>query len=65
MTSKTLYIVVCGAPLASRAGDGVRAAREHGWDPYVIPTDAAMPWLSDQDLVVLGHEVGGGGLGLT
>ncbi|WP_157979866.1 flavoprotein [Kribbella monticola] len=50
MTSKTLYIVVCGAPLASRAGDGVRAAREHGWDPYVIPTGAAMPWLADQDL---------------
>ncbi|ONI67449.1 hypothetical protein BWI15_30455 [Kribbella sp. ALI-6-A] len=50
MTSKTLYIVVCGAPLASRAGDGVRAARQHGWDPYLIPTDAAMSWLADQDL---------------
>lgn len=50
MTSKTLYIVVCGAPLASRAGDGVRAARAAGWDPYVIPTDAAMPWLAGQDL---------------
>ncbi|MET9269376.1 flavoprotein [Kribbella sp. NPDC003557] len=50
MTSKTLFIVVCGAPLASRAGDGVRVAREHGWEPFVIPTDAAMPWLADQDL---------------
>ncbi|MFF1822724.1 flavoprotein [Kribbella sp. NPDC058245] len=50
MTSKTLYIVVCGAPLASRAGDGVRAARAAGWDPYLIPTDAALPWLADQDL---------------
>jgi hypothetical protein len=50
LTSKTLYIVVCGAPLASRAGDGVRAARAAGWDPYLIPTDAALPWLADQDL---------------
>ncbi|MGW1344256.1 flavoprotein [Kribbella sp. NPDC002412] len=50
MTDRTLYIVTCGAPLASRIGDGVRASREQGWTPYVIPTDAAMPWLEDQDL---------------
>lgn len=50
MTNRTLYIVACGAPLASRVGDGVRAAREHGWTPYVIPTDAALPWLESQDL---------------
>ncbi|MET9268081.1 flavoprotein [Kribbella sp. NPDC003557] len=50
MTSKTLYIIVCGAPLASRTGDGVRAARERGWEPYVIPTYAAVPWLAAQDL---------------
>ncbi|TDW76415.1 flavoprotein [Kribbella pratensis] len=50
MTNRTLYIVVCGAPLAARAGDGVKAARANGWDPHVIPTDAAMPWLADQDL---------------
>ncbi|TDW91098.1 flavoprotein [Kribbella sp. VKM Ac-2566] len=50
MTNGTLYIVTCGAPLASRVGDGVRAAREHGWTPYVIPTDAALPWLEGQDL---------------
>lgn len=50
MTNRTLYIVVCGAPLASRTADGVKAARANGWDPYVIPTDAAMPWLEDQDL---------------
>jgi phosphopantothenoylcysteine synthetase/decarboxylase len=43
-------MVVCGAPLASRAGDGVEAARANGWDPYVIPTDAAAPWLTNQDL---------------
>nr|WP_238353072.1 flavoprotein [Kribbella solani] len=45
-----MYIVVCGAPLASRTADGVKAARANGWDPYVIPTEAAMPWLADQDL---------------
>ncbi|WP_165553032.1 flavoprotein [Kribbella speibonae] len=50
MTDRTLYIVVCGAPLASRTADGVKAARANGWDPYVIPTDAALPWLADQDL---------------
>ncbi|WP_427888640.1 flavoprotein [Kribbella sp. GL6] len=50
MTDRTLYIVVCGAPLASRVGDGVRQARDRGWSPYVIPTDAALPWLEDQDL---------------
>ncbi|WP_433167169.1 hypothetical protein [Kribbella sp. CA-247076] len=50
MTDRTLYIVTCGAPLASRVGDGVRAARERGWTPYVIPTDAALPWLEGQDL---------------
>lgn len=50
MTNRTLYIVVCGAPLASRTADGVKAARANGWDPYVIPTVAAIPWLADQDL---------------
>ncbi|MEV0290997.1 flavoprotein [Kribbella sp. NPDC050820] len=50
MTDRTLYIVTCGAPLAARLCDGVRAARERGWNPYVIPTDAALPWLADQDL---------------
>jgi phosphopantothenoylcysteine synthetase/decarboxylase len=50
VTDRTLYIVTCGAPLASRVGDGVREARERGWNPYVIPTDAAVPWLEGQDL---------------
>lgn len=50
MTNRTLYIVACGAPLASRVGDGVRAAREHDWNPYVIPTDAGLAWLEGQDL---------------
>jgi hypothetical protein len=48
--NKTLYIVVCGAPLASRTADGVEAARANGWDPYIIPTEAAGQWLSQQDL---------------
>ncbi|WP_327636470.1 flavoprotein [Kribbella sp. NBC_00482] len=59
MSKGALLLVVCGAPLASRLGDGVRAARARGWDPYVIPTDAAIPWLPDQDLadapVVVGN----------
>ncbi|MEV6286482.1 flavoprotein [Kribbella sp. NPDC051770] len=50
MTDRVLYLVVCGAPLAKRVGDGVRAARESGWSPYLIPTDAALPWLETQDL---------------
>ncbi len=50
MSRRVLYLVVCGAPLASRAADGVEAARRSGWDPYVIPTDAAMPWLAGQEL---------------
>jgi len=49
VTNRTLYLVTCGAPLASRVADGVRAAQEHGWDPYIIPTDAALPWLEGQD----------------
>jgi hypothetical protein len=49
VTDRTLYIVVCGAPLASRAVDGVQAARINGWNSYVIPTEAAAPWLSGQN----------------
>ncbi|GAB2599843.1 hypothetical protein GCM10027269_64380 [Kribbella endophytica] len=41
---------MCGAPLASRTADGVKATRANAWDPHVIPTDAALPWLADQDL---------------
>ncbi|GAA1574601.1 MULTISPECIES: flavoprotein [Kribbella] len=50
MSEPALLLVVCGAPLAARVGDGVRAARGRGWDPYVLPTDAALPWLEEQDL---------------
>jgi hypothetical protein len=50
VTNRILYLVSCGAPLASRIGDGVRAARAAGWEPYLIPTDAALPWLEGQDL---------------
>jgi hypothetical protein len=59
VSRRTLFLVTCGAPLAYRLEDGVRAAREHGWSPYVIPTDAALPWLEDQDLgdvpVIIGN----------
>ncbi|MFG1621173.1 flavoprotein [Kribbella sp. NPDC049227] len=50
MTDRILYLVTCGAPLAARIEDGVRAARDRGWTPYVIPTDAALQWLEEQDL---------------
>lgn len=50
MTGRTLYLVVCGAPLAARAVDGIDEARTRGWDPVLIPTDAALPWLEALDL---------------
>ncbi|HEX3813717.1 MAG TPA: hypothetical protein VHX59_12835 [Mycobacteriales bacterium] len=57
--TRTLYLVACGAPLATRIGDGVREARQRGWSPAVIPTEAATAWLDGDDLdgapVVTGH----------
>lgn len=50
MSKPALLLVVCGAPLAARVEDGVRAARGRGWAPYVLPTDVALPWLEEQDL---------------
>jgi hypothetical protein len=50
LTGRTLYLVTCGAPLAARAVDGIEEARARGWEPILIPTDAAMPWLEDLDL---------------
>jgi Flavoprotein len=44
VTGRTLYLVTCGAPLASRVGDGAVAARERGWEPFVIPTAASRRW---------------------
>jgi hypothetical protein len=45
LTDRILYIVTCGAPLASRTADGVTASRNRGWQPYVIPTDASRRWI--------------------
>ena len=57
--SRVLYLVTCGAPLATRIGDGVREASARGWEPAVIPTDAARAWLDESDLegvpVARGH----------
>ena len=50
MTRPVLYLVVSGAPLASRIGDGVREARARGWQPFVIPTEAASAWIDGQEL---------------
>jgi hypothetical protein len=59
VSGPTLLLVTCGAPLASRLSDGVRAARARGWSPYVVPTDAALPWLVEQELddvpVIIGN----------
>jgi len=44
------FLAIEADPLASRTADGVQATRANSWDPYIIPTEAAMPWLADQDL---------------
>ncbi|WP_109505518.1 flavoprotein [Nocardioides speluncae] len=63
MTGRTLYLVTCGAPLAARAVDGIHEARDRGWDPILIPTDAAIPWLEPLDLsdveVITGNRLPG------
>lgn len=50
MSTPALLVVVSGAPLASRVGDGVQAALGRGWKPYVVPTDAALAWVVEQEL---------------
>ncbi|WP_426561374.1 flavoprotein [Angustibacter sp. McL0619] len=50
MSAPALYIVVCGAPLAARIGDGVREARARGWIPVVVPTEASRRWVDEVDL---------------
>ena len=44
-----LGVVVCGAPLATRAHDVVAHARRAGWDVSLIPTEAASGWLEHED----------------
>jgi len=41
-----LSLVVCGAPLASRANDVAQVIAEAGWTVTVLATDAATGWLS-------------------
>lgn len=41
-----LSLVVCGAPLASRANDVAQVISEAGWTVNVLSTDAATAWLS-------------------
>jgi hypothetical protein len=47
VTDRVLYLVTCGAPLTTRIGDGVAAARAAGWTPVVIPTEASLAWIPD------------------
>lgn len=42
-----LSLIVCGAPLASRAHDLQRHARAAGWDVSLTATTAAQQWLPD------------------
>lgn len=46
----TLGIVVCGAPLASRAADLAVAAVDAGWDVTLTLTGAAEQWARDAGL---------------
>lgn len=61
MSRPMLYIVTCGAPLASRAGDGVTEARARGWEVALIPTEAASGWIDPatidlpEERIVTGH----------
>jgi hypothetical protein len=48
-----LSLVVCGAPLASRADDIAAAISHDGWTVVVLATDAARPWLGDEGRPVL------------
>lgn len=48
--ARPLTLVVCGAPLASRAGDVAGTLVHGGWDVTVIGTPASASWL-DADAV--------------
>lgn len=43
-----LSIVVCGAPLSSRAHALVELAKEAGWDVSLVVTHAARAWVTDE-----------------
>lgn len=44
-TGPSLAFVVCAAPLALRAPEIARSARETGWDVHVIATPSALSWI--------------------
>lgn len=46
MEGRPLTLVVCGAPLAARAGDMVDALKGAGWSLSIVATDAASQWWS-------------------
>lgn len=51
-----LGIVVCGAPLASRARDLITAAVEAGWEATVTLTDAAGQWTQHPDVPMVDRD---------
>jgi phosphopantothenoylcysteine synthetase/decarboxylase len=50
MPAQALTLIVCGAPLAARAGDLATATVAAGWDTTVIGTPAARDWINDESI---------------
>lgn len=49
MSTNALTLVVCGAPLASRARDVRAALTAAGWSVSLLPSDAASAWAEAGD----------------
>lgn len=53
-----LYLIACAAGPAPEAGRLIAAAREQGWDVYLVPTPAALDFLDVPAMEALtGHPV--------
>src|SRR6266699_3315217 len=50
MSDTLVTLVVCGAPLASRAADFVAELRSRGWQVSVVGTPSSRTWL-DPDTI--------------
>lgn len=51
--ARVVYLVVTGAPLTRRVGEGVVLAKESGWLPAVVATDMGDAWLDHDELRTL------------
>jgi Flavoprotein len=53
-----LYLIVCAAPPARRAVDGVETLRAGGWEVCAITTPAALAWVDVDSITnARGHEL--------